>query len=468
MVVSSIKLKSTLAKNDIIVVNRRRFQLSRMLGQGGTGSVWMATNLESKRGAKYALKVTYLDVSEMISSSACREIDCLSKLNHPNVLKLLDADDKQTICGRPASVMILECAHRGDLFELIKANNGLRIRRDEQEHLNSDLVHHVFREMVSAIEHMHEKGVCHRDIKPENILFDYHYNALVADMGFGGIFIENGLRKCMKSQLGSKGYHAPEIIYSSSYTENVDIFSLGVVLFNMYAGAPPFRQSRKSDWWFHKLATKKYDLFWKAHERTVTFSPALKVLMQGMLRVNPEERFTIKDIKESVWYRKRTGLTEHKYRHFMHELYKKSKPHYKYPGTTGVANKAKPISEHIDCISRKSKMSSNADCCDQLISLPTISRKKTIKRKIAVMCERDSDIEQKDAPTSTIRDSQAENVGELDVSTPSEKTPVLNADDIHQFHGASDIVNDDTNDRYTRKHIVKCLGLATNPIQQRV
>jgi len=466
MVVAPNRYDSTLSKNDIILVNRRRFQLSKLLGQGGTGSVWMATNLDSKRGSQYALKITFSDVNEMTSSSAAREIECMSKLNHPNVLKLLDADCKQTICGRPASVMILECAYRGDLFEFIKANNGLRVRRNDQEYFNSDLVHRVFQDMVSAIEHMHERGVCHRDIKPENILFDYNYNARLADMGFGGIFIENGTRRCMESQLGSKGYHAPEIVYDVSYTENVDIFSLGVVLFNMYAGAPPFIESRKSDWWFHKLATKNYDLFWKAHERTMTFSPALKILIQGMLRVNPKERFTIQDIKESIWYKKKTRLTDYKYRHYMHEIYKKRKPHCnsKTPGPSEIVNKVGPRSEHHNCISRKSRVCRNAN--GKLISLPTIGRQKSIKKAIADMRERGADLEQKDASAKRIRDSLSQKKGDLGVNTPSEKTPVLNADDIHQFNASPDNESDDG--YFTSKYIVQCLRLATQHVPIRV
>jgi serine/threonine protein kinase len=85
----------------------------------------------------------------------------------------------------------------------------------------------------------------YKDIKPENTLFDYNYTPRLADMGFSKVFRQNNQRIKLHEQLGSRGYHAPEIVREKYYSENVDVFSLGVVLFIMYAGSPPFRQVKK-------------------------------------------------------------------------------------------------------------------------------------------------------------------------------------------------------------------------------
>lgn len=314
------KKDARMAKKQIITVNKRRFQLLKKLGEGGTGAVWFAKNLESSRGSSYALKVMYLDVNEMTTQSAKREIENMQRLSHPSIIKLLDAERKSEVNGHPAAVLVMECAPRGDLFEYIRINRGLRKKTD------SSAVHRIFVDMVNALEHMHSLGICHRDIKPENILFDYNYTPRLADMGFSKVFRHQNQLIRLHEQLGSRGYHAPEIVREKYYSENVDIFSLGVVLFIMYAGSPPFRQVKKSDWWYEKLATKQYEKFWAAHERGMQFSSALKRLLEGMLAVNPRQRLTLEQVKQSVWFNKKVRMNDQMYRSYMHSIYKKIHP----------------------------------------------------------------------------------------------------------------------------------------------
>lgn len=115
----------------------------------------------------------------------------------------------------------------------------------------------------------------------------------------------------MLTALGTPGYAAPEILKRKKYTKNVDIFSLGVILFITIAGFPPFQEAKPdNDWWFHKLAKKKFSLFWKAHERTAKFSPEAKELLVGMLAADPNERWTIDKIKGCDWYKGKTMTQE--------------------------------------------------------------------------------------------------------------------------------------------------------------
>jgi len=333
--------KVKLVRKQIIEVNRRRFQLMKKLGEGGTGSVWLAQNLESSRGSSYAMKVLYLDVNDMTTESAKREIEVLSKLDSPHIIKLLDAERKQYVDGHPAAVLIMECAPRGDLFEYIRFNKGLRKGTD------SSAVHYIFKNMVSALEHMHGKGIAHRDIKPENILFDYHYEPRLADMGFSKPFLnEKNQTLRLREKLGSRGYHAPEIVRDRYYTESVDIFSLGVVLFIMYSGSPPFKSVKKNDWWYEKLAKRKYKQFWQAHERGMRFSSALKRLLEGMLCTDPKKRITLEEIKKSVWYNKTSRMSDDDYRHYMHSIYKQIHP--KCKSQTPGPKKEKVVEKQVE------------------------------------------------------------------------------------------------------------------------
>merc|ERR1719150_1835184 len=134
-------------------------------------------------------------------------------------------------------------------------------------------------------------GVAHRDLKPENCLLGEGFTVKLVDFGFSTTFRneETGMTSLMKTALGTPGYAAPEILKRKKYTNAVDIFSLGVILFITIAGFPPFQEAKpESDWWFHKLTKKKYNLFWKAHERTAEFTPEAKELLVGMLAASPD------------------------------------------------------------------------------------------------------------------------------------------------------------------------------------
>jgi len=85
------------------------------------------------------------------------------------------------------------------------------------------------------------------------------------------------------------------------YDANVDIFSLGVILFICIAGFPPFQEAKKTDWWFDKIMKRKFALFWKAHERTHKFSDEAKDLLLRMLAAKPSERIDWQKIRAHPW-----------------------------------------------------------------------------------------------------------------------------------------------------------------------
>ena len=103
------------------------------------------------------------------------------------------------------------------------------------------IARHHFRQLIAGIEHMHSKGIVHRDIKPENILLDEKLNFKLTDFGFS-TFEETSSHK-----QGTPSYMAPEIFYSSKFLiKPTDIFSLGIVLFIMIKGAPPFEYATQN------------------------------------------------------------------------------------------------------------------------------------------------------------------------------------------------------------------------------
>ena len=146
---------------------------------------------------------------------------------------------------------------------------------------------------------MHNSGVAHCDIKLENIIFDYEFNIKIWDFGFS---TEERTRSNKK---GTSNYLAPEVFINSEYeTFPADIFAIGIVLFEMIKGIYPFGSATIGDKYFSLLQSKN-SYFWKVHSKRETkgfFSEELKYLINGMLNVDIDQRFTFEDIKKSDWY----------------------------------------------------------------------------------------------------------------------------------------------------------------------
>lgn len=99
----------------------------------------------------------------------------------------------------------------------------------------------VFAELLKVVAYIHERNVCHRDIKPENILFDPQNKRIkVIDFGISKKTFQRGSRRDMLTIIGTSQYLAPEILLGGGYDERVDLWSIGVTLYQLVAGVTPF------------------------------------------------------------------------------------------------------------------------------------------------------------------------------------------------------------------------------------
>jgi len=188
--------------------------------------------------------------------------------------------------------MVLELATKGELFDFFMHTGRFEPR----------LARWFFKQMIDGMEYCHSKKIAHRDLKPENLLMGDGFNVKLVDFGFARFFRDDkGKDVMMKTALGTPGYAAPEILQRKAYDYTVDIFSLGVILFICIAGFPPFQEAKMSDWWFDKIIKKKYELFWKAHERVLKFTDDAKDILLGMLAAAPGDRYTWKKLRNHKW-----------------------------------------------------------------------------------------------------------------------------------------------------------------------
>jgi len=193
----------------------------------------------------------------------------------------------------------MELAEGGDLFDKIESDVGI----------GQDVAHFYFTQLVSAVSYMHFKGVGHRDIKPENILLSAEGNLKIADFGLATLFEYNGVKKLCKTSCGSPPYTAPEVVTCDTrvaqkqgggyYGDFVDIWSCGVVLFVLLVGNTPWDEPLDRSYEFNeyvKTNGRPDDELWH-NLPTETLS-----LLRGMMRVNPQERFSLADVRRHPWF----------------------------------------------------------------------------------------------------------------------------------------------------------------------
>lgn len=206
------------------------------------------------------------------------EVQLLMRLMHPNIIKLHQYTETQD-----RSYMIMDYAAGGELVKRVLKRRGL------PENCARD----YFRKILSAVDHCHLSNVVHRDIKLENILLSDTDNIIMTDFGFGRLLNPNP-DELLATFCGTPNYAAAELVTGTHYSGvKSDVWSLGVVLFFMTAGRPPF---------VGKDITSLYTNI-KLVEYTCPphFSPELRALLSKIFVRNPAERISIEGLRHDPW-----------------------------------------------------------------------------------------------------------------------------------------------------------------------
>ena len=167
---------------------------------------------------------------------------------------------------------------------------------------------YYFKQMLKAVNHLHEKGFAHRDLKPENMLLDENFDLKLIDFGFAANIQGPDQTGYMQTMLGTPMFMAPEIIQGNKYMgKTVDLFALGVILFAMRAGHYPFdRMATKDDLYYRYIVSGRIDLFWKAMHNVNNypddhFSEDFKDLLVSMLSYHASNRLLMVDLIGHPW-----------------------------------------------------------------------------------------------------------------------------------------------------------------------
>ncbi|XP_021264366.1 SNF-related serine/threonine-protein kinase-like isoform X2 [Numida meleagris] len=253
------------------------YDLERTLGKGHFAVVKLARHVFT--GQRVAVKV--IDKSKLAGEAAgqlLQEVRCMKLVQHPNVVRLYEVIDTHA-----KLYLILELGDGGDMFDHIMRHEG---------GLAEPRAKHYFAQIVHAISYCHKLHVVHRDLKPENVVF-FQEQGLVklTDFGFSNRFQPG---KMLTTSCGSLAYSAPEILLGDEYdAPAVDIWSLGVILYMLVCGQPPFQEANDSE-----TLTMIMDCRYTVPPHV---SAQCSDLISRMLQRDPRQRASLEQIESHAW-----------------------------------------------------------------------------------------------------------------------------------------------------------------------
>ena len=241
------------------------YHIVELVGEGSFGKVFKARRKSCGHivAMKFILKK---GKNEKELRNLRTEIDILIKLNHDNIVSLLDAFETVN-----EFVVVMEFA-QGELIEILEDDKTL----PEEE------VQKIAKQLVRALNYLHSNRIIHRDMKPQNILIGQNGAVKLCDFGFARAMSYNTM--VLTSIKGTPLYMAPELVQEQPYNQTADLWSLGCILYELYYGQPPF------------YTNNIYTLIQQIVRDPVKFpepiSPALKSFLKGLLTKSNSARLT--------------------------------------------------------------------------------------------------------------------------------------------------------------------------------
>ena len=268
--------------------NFSNFVVIQPISEGGFGVVFKAKN-KLDPGRSFAIKKIYKNQLTKNGSNldyVRREIQTQLNIVHPNIVRVF------SWFNSPDDVfVVMEHCGGGNLYEKINIEGRL----------SEEQAFRYFIQIIDAIQFLHYNNIAHRDIKPENILFDEKGQVKLCDFGWA-MMIGSGQRR--QTFCGTYEYMSPEMVKDRGYDKCVDIWALGILLYEMVHGYSPFRvlpsdfvmPGKEHRTIFNKILHNNYFI-----DSKLGLSPQCVALIRGLLQPDPNMRMKIDDVYNHPW-----------------------------------------------------------------------------------------------------------------------------------------------------------------------
>ena len=253
------------------------FEILKEIGSGSFGNVYLVKHKETK--AEYAIKT--IDKRNKINQEVMpylkRGVEVMYKVHHPNIVKLFGHFEDNIYC-----YFIMEYIPKGNVYNLLP--------NDKKKRLSTKVCASIIKDIISAVYYLHNMNppIIHRDIKPKNVLLSEGLVAKLADFGWSNYFQDkNRYTISEKGNLvcGTPIYLAPEKLLEKGHNEAVDIWGIGVLLFELVTATVPFQGNNILD------DSLKLKIIWPKGINTDA-----KDLLKKILKLDPEQRLPLEEI----------------------------------------------------------------------------------------------------------------------------------------------------------------------------
>jgi tetratricopeptide (TPR) repeat protein/predicted Ser/Thr protein kinase len=262
---------AALGQLDPGTVLANRYEITRLLGQGGMGAVYQATDRELER--QVALKVIRADMAANLEilRRFKQELLLARQITHKNVIRIFDLGQSEGI-----RFLTMEYIEGEDLQSVLRRKKKL----EPAEAAN------IMSQVCRALEAAHAEGVIHRDLKPQNIMMDKSGRAYVMDFGIARSMLSSGMTQT-GALIGTPDYMSPEQAKGLPLDARSDLFSLGIIFYELLSGQTPF----DADTTMGKLWKRTNEQARPLGELDKTIPTALTDIVRKCLEIDPQKRF---------------------------------------------------------------------------------------------------------------------------------------------------------------------------------
>ncbi|KAH8245942.1 hypothetical protein KR038_007042 [Drosophila bunnanda] len=283
-----------------------KYEPKEILGRGISSTVRRC--IEKETGKEFAAKIIDLGATteagetnpyHMLEATR-QEISILRQvMGHPYIIDLQDVFESDAFV-----FLVFELCPKGELFDYLTSVVTLSEKKTRT----------IMRQIFEGVEYIHAKNIVHRDLKPENILLDENHNVKITDFGFARQLQEG---EKLTDLCGTPGYLAPETLKcnmfegSPGYSQEVDIWACGVIMFTLLVGCPPFWH-RKQMVMLRNIMEGKYS-FTSPEWADISEDP--KDLIRKCLVVDPAQRITVKEVLRHPFFNQMVLMGDRRHPH---------------------------------------------------------------------------------------------------------------------------------------------------------